>query len=164
VSDTDAAGSAAALLHAELTVVVNALWFEIDHSDGATVPNFFTDDAELTFFGHTVRGRAEIAEVYRARTARGPRVSRHLATNLHVVHSEPATVRAQSVVVLHAEDGRAPIRSTAPLLVADVHDLFVRPTAGSVAPYGWLLAARRLEHCFAAPAAVLAVPTGEERS
>jgi len=36
-----------ALLHAELSMLVSALWFEIDHRDGAAAAGFFTADADI---------------------------------------------------------------------------------------------------------------------
>lgn len=152
-----------ALLRAELSAVVTDLWFEIDHRDGAAAADFFTADARLTFSRHTLRGRDEIAAVYRTRAARGPRVSRHLVSNLHVVRHDLDTAETLSVLVLHAADGAAPIPSTAPLLVADVHDHFVRAGPPPDDRPGWLIASRHIHHRFVAPGAVLAVPTDLEQ-
>jgi hypothetical protein len=148
-----------ALLHAELSMLVSALWFEIDHRNGAAAANFFTADAELTFSRRTFRGTAEIDGVYRDRAARGPRVSRHLASNLHVLRREAGAVDAVSALVLFARDGEPPIPATVPVLVADVFDRFVRPGAPDRALHGWLIASRRIESRFLLPGDVLAVPT-----
>jgi hypothetical protein len=148
-----------ALLHAELSMLVSALWFEIDHRNGAAAAGFFTADAELTFSRRTFRGTAEIDGVYRDRAARGPRVSRHLASNLHVLRREAGAVDAVSALVLFARDGEPPVPSTVPVLVADVFDRFVRPGAPDRAPHGWLIASRRIESRFLLPGDVLAVPT-----
>lgn len=152
-----------ALLHAELSMLVSALWFEIDHRDGAAAAGFFTADAELTFSRRTFHGTAQIDGVYRDRAARGPRVSRHLASNLHVLRREAGAVDAVSALVLFARDGEPPVPATVPVLVADVFDRFVRPgapdRAPDRAPHGWLIASRRIESRFLLPGDVLAVPT-----
>lgn len=150
---------APALLHAELSVLVNALWFEIDHGDGSGASAFFTSDAELTFSRRTFRGTAEIDGVYATRAARGPRVSRHITSNLHVVRHEHDAVEAVSVLVLHAQDGVPPLPATAPVLVADVIDRFVRADPDGGVGQRWLIASRRIENRFLAPGDVLAVPT-----
>ncbi len=96
-----------ALVHAHLSTLLTALWFEIDHGDGSGASGFFTGDAELTFSRRTFRGTDEIDGVYRARAARGPRVSRHLMSNVHVQRHEPDLVEAVSALVLYAHDGKA---------------------------------------------------------
>lgn len=146
----------AAAVHAELSMLVAALWFEIDHRDGSAAAGFFTADADLTFSHRTFRGTEEIDAVYRARAARGPRVSRHLASNLHVLHHEGGgeVVEAVSALVLFAQAGEPPVPTTVPVLVADVFDRFVRRE-----PVRWLIASRRIESRFLLPGDVFAVPT-----
>ncbi|MFE2447518.1 nuclear transport factor 2 family protein [Streptomyces melanosporofaciens] len=152
-----------ALLHTELSMLVTALWYEIDHGDGSAAAGFFTADAELTFSRRTFRGTDEISGVYRDRTARGPRVSCHLMSNFHVLRHESERVEAISALVLYAQDGTPPVPTTVPVLVADVYDRFVR--VGEVAgeadgeAHRWLIASRRIENRFLMPGDVLAVPT-----
>ncbi|MEZ0113282.1 hypothetical protein ABH920_007312 [Catenulispora sp. EB89] len=148
-----------ALVHTELSMLVTALWFEIDHGDGSAASGFFTADAELTFSRRTFRGTDEIDGVYSARTARGPRVSRHLMSNLHILRHETDLVEAVSVLVLHAQDGEPPVPTTVPVLVADVFDRFVRIGGPDGEAPRWLVAARRIENRFLLPGDVLAVPT-----
>lgn len=144
--------------HTELSMLVTALWFEIDHGDGTAAAGYFTPDAELTFSRRTFRGTGEIDGVYRARTARGPRVSRHLLSNFHVLRHETDLVDAVSVLVLHARDGQPPVPTTVPVLIADVFDRFVRVGEPSQLRR-WLIASRRIENRFLSPGDVLAVPT-----
>jgi hypothetical protein len=148
-----------ALVHAELSMLVTALWFEIDHGDGSAASSFFTADAELTFSRRTFRGTDEIDGVYSDRTARGPRVSRHLMSNFHILRHETGLVEAVSVLVLYAQDGEPPIPTTVPVLVADVFDRFVRGGEPDGEARRWLIASRRIENCFLMPGDVLAVPT-----
>ena len=148
-----------ARLHTELSMLVTALWYEIDHGDGSTASGFFTADAELTFSRRTFRGTEQINGVYRDRAARGPRVSRHLMSNLHVLQQQVDTVETLSVLVLHAQDGTPPIPTTVPVLVADVFDRFVRSRGPDEQARRWLIASRRIENRFLVPGDVLAVPT-----
>jgi len=147
-------------LHGELLVVVTALWFEIDHGDGSGASAFFTPDAELRFIDRSFLGTTEIDAVYRARTERGRRVSRHLVTNLHVVRADEASASAISALILIADDGEPPRPTTTPLMVADVVDEFVRTGDR------WLISSRHVREMFRAPDSVLAVPTraGDARS
>jgi hypothetical protein len=150
---------ALALVYAELSMLVTALWFEIDHGDGSAASSFFTADAELTFSRRTFRGTDEINGVYSDRAARGPRVSRHLMSNFHVLRHETDLVEAVSALVLYAQDGKPPIPTTVPVLVADVIDRFVRVGEPDGEARGWLIASRRIENRFLVPGDVLAVPT-----
>lgn len=148
-----------ALVHTELSNLVTSLWFEIDHSDGSTASRFFTADAELTFSRRTFRGTDEINGVYSDRAARGPRVSRHLMSNLHVLRHEADLVEAVSALVLYAQDGEPPVPTTVPVLIADVFDRFVRVGEPDGRAQRWLIASRRIENRFLMPGDVLAVPT-----
>lgn len=150
---------ALALVHVELSALVTALWFEIDHGDGSAASGFFTADAELTLSRRTFRGTDEIDSVYRDRAARGPRVSRHLMTNFLVLRRETHFVDAVSALVLHAQDGEGPMSTTVPVLVADVFDRFVRAGEQDRGARRWLIASRRIENRFLVPGDVLAVPT-----
>jgi hypothetical protein len=147
-------------LHSELLAVVTALWFEIDHGDGSSASAFFTPDAELRFIDRSFRGTTEIDAVYRTRTERGPRVSRHLVTNLHVLRADDARASVISALLLFADDGEPPRPTVAPLMIGDVIDEFVRTGDR------WLISSRHVREVFRAPDSVLAVPTrgGEVRA
>jgi hypothetical protein len=148
-----------ARLHTELSMLVAALWYEIDHGDGSAASGFFTADAELTFSRRTFRGTDQIDSVYRDRAARGPRVSRHLMSNLHVLRRQIDAVETVSALVLYAQDGTPPIPTTVPVLVADVFDRFTRSRDPDGQARRWLIASRRIENRFLLPGDVLAVPT-----
>jgi SnoaL-like domain len=147
-------------LHGELLAVVTALWFEIDHGDGSGASAFFTPDAELRFIDRSFVGTAEIDAVYRARTERGRRVSRHLVTNLHVTQADEASASVISALILFADDGEPPRPTVAPVMIGDVVDEFVRTGDR------WLISSRHVREVFRAPDSVLAVPThsGEVRA
>ncbi|MFJ4654401.1 nuclear transport factor 2 family protein [Nocardia sp. NPDC088792] len=157
--DRAVGGQSLARVHTDLSMLVTALWFEIDHGDGSAASGFFTADAELTFSRKTFRGTDEIDGVYRERTARGPRVSRHLMSNFHILRHDTDLVEAVSALVLYAQDGTPPIPATAPVLVADVFDRFTRVGTPDGEAGSWLIASRRIENRFLVPGDVLAVPT-----
>ncbi|MEH0421417.1 nuclear transport factor 2 family protein [Streptomyces sp. B21-083] len=137
----------------ELLEVVTALWFEVDHHNGALASGFFLPDAELRFAARSFHGTDEIDAVYADRAARGPRVSRHVVTNLHVTAAAADRASAVSTVILFAEDGEPPRPTVTPAMVGDVADVFER--------HGdrWLIRSRRIDQLFIAPTTVLAVPT-----
>lgn len=140
-------------LREELLEVVTALWFEIDHREGARASSFFVPDAELRFFAKTLHGTAEIDEVYARRAASGPRLSRHVVTNFHITSADTDRALAVSIVILFGEDGEAPRPTVTPTLVADVADVFERHGGR------WLIRSRRIDPLFIAPTTVLPVPT-----
>lgn len=140
-------------LREQLLEVVTALWFDIDQRNGAGASKFFTSDAELRFSERSFHGTAEIDAVYATRAARGPRVSRHVVTNMHVTASDLDAASAVSTLILYAEDGEAPRPSTAPAMVGEVRDEFVRRSDR------WLIRRRSIDSLFIAPSTVLAVPT-----
>lgn len=145
-------------LTGELLDAVNTLWFEIDHSGGSAASGFFTPNATLTFDQRTFTGTAEIDHVYATRAARGPRVSRHLATNLVVVRSDTTTATAISTMLLFAQDGTAPQMLTSPTAVGDVTDDFV------LSDGRWLIRSRVIRMLFLASDNALAVPTQKPKS
>jgi 2-keto-3-deoxy-L-rhamnonate aldolase RhmA len=140
-------------LRDELLALVTAVWFEIDRTDGKSVSRYFTDDATLAIARSRAVGTGEIDDLYANRQARGPRVSRHCVTNLHVVEAGASSVRASSTLLLFAEDGEAPLTRMAPALVADVEDTFVHREGR------WLIQSRHIKPQFLPEEGGLAVPT-----
>lgn len=140
---------------------LNALFFHrVDHESGVGVAELFVEDGVYIAGPRRAAGRAAIDETYRARHARGARVSRHVVSNHLVVDldtsgPEPiATV--ESLLSLYAEDGTAPRPAAAPILVADFHDRLVR------GPLGWRYVERRLTPQFLSSAVKPVLPMTEE--
>jgi hypothetical protein len=141
-------------LQQELAQVITAVWYEIDHTDGTGVSAYFAVDATLTISQATAQGTSEIDALYATRHARGPRVSRHCVTNVHVLEGDATSAVVISTLLLYAEDGEAPRHRMAPVLVADVEDTFVRATGR------WLIQKRHIRTQFQpAHGRGLAVPT-----
>lgn len=139
-------------LREELLEVVTALWFDIDHRNGTGASGFFLPDGEVRFGERAFRGTAEIDALYATRAGRGPRVSRHVATNLHVTGAGPGTASAVSILTLFAEDGEPPRPAVTPAMVGDVTDVFEQREGR------WLIRSRLIEQLFIVPATVIAVP------
>lgn len=139
-------------LRAELMSVLTGLWYEIDHNGGASAATFFTSEAELRFSNAMFQGTTEIAQVYADRSARGPRVSRHVVTNLQLLEVKTERVRAVSVLLLFGADGEPPRPSTLPAMVGDVFDEF------ELRDGRWLIRSRWIQNLFIGPATELAVP------
>lgn len=137
----------------ELNAIVVAIWFDIDQRNGSGVSAHFTREGTLTFGGPVFTGRDEIDACYAARSGRGPRVARHVATNLHITPSGTDTASAVSTLLLFAQDGEPPRPTVVPTMVGDVTDEFVRDGDR------WLIRARRIDTLFVAPDTELAVPT-----
>nr|WP_179275240.1 nuclear transport factor 2 family protein [Rhodococcus sp. 06-1059B-a] len=107
-----------------------AYWFDVDHRCGAGAHLLFTEDGELQFESARVVGQSAIEALYRARAARGPRVSRHVLSNVHIHTWTDNSVEVVSVLTLYAQDGLAPQSNTNPIAVADVHDRLVETAEG----------------------------------
>lgn len=140
-------------LTSKLLSLVIAVWFAVDHTDGAGVSSYFTPDAELRLGSRSFCGTTEINSVYAARTARGPRVSRHLVTNLHVTSTADDHATAVSNLLLFAQDGEPPRPTVTPAVVSDVLDEF------ELRDGIWLIRSRHIITLFASPDVELAVPT-----
>ncbi|MEU3513491.1 nuclear transport factor 2 family protein, partial [Streptomyces longwoodensis] len=140
-------------LTADLNALLAAVWFEVDHRDGQGVSSHCTPDAEIWFGEHVVRGTAEIDATYAARAKRGPRVSRHLVTNLHVTSFTADRAAAVSCLLLFAQDGQPPQNIAPPAMVGDVRDEFALHDGR------WLITSRRMTVLFSSPQTSLAVPT-----
>ena len=113
-------------VRAEIEALNVEFWYRVDHQDGKGVADLFTEDGVYSVPGGRNVGRAAIADAYVQRAARGPRVSRHVHSNLRVTMEAPDRARGLSVLTLWARDGEAPQPLTLPVSVADVHDLYVR--------------------------------------
>lgn len=135
-----------------LSAVITALWYEIDHNEGTRASAYFTPDAELRIESASFRGSAAIDELYRERASRGPRVSRHLVTNVHLVEVEGRRAETISALLLFAEDGLPPRQNMLPTLVADVCDKF-EFTDGE-----WRIRSRWIRNLFLSSPSHLAVP------
>jgi hypothetical protein len=116
----------AALIRAQIAALNVEFWYRVDHQNGDGVADLFTEDGVYSIAGGRNAGRAAIAASYVARAARGPRVSRHVHSNLRLTVESPSRARAVSILTLWARDGEAPLALTLPVSVSDVHDAYIK--------------------------------------
>ncbi len=138
--------------------VIIGIWYDIDHRDGSRVSRYFWPDATIMFSERLVRGRAEIDATYAARVARGPRLSRHVVSNIHLAELSEDRAKVVSTFRLYAADGHPVAANTEPLTVEDLVDDFRRTDDGE-----WLIEHRVMIHLFVRTDAQFAVPTLADR-
>jgi uncharacterized protein (TIGR02246 family) len=139
--------------------IIIGIWYDIDHQDGSGVSRCFWPDGTILFSERLVRGRAAIDATYAARVARGPRLSRHIVSNVHLASLTADTARVVSTFRLYAADGHPVAPNTEPLSINDCIDDFRRTADGE-----WLIEHRAMVHLFARPDAVFAVPVTADTS
>lgn len=131
MTDRTASGRAA-IEHA-----VHHSWNIVDRTDGSTVHQGYAENAVFVTPAKTLSGRSEIAAGHLARHANGPRLSRHIVSNLEV-RRDGAHATADYVLTLFSGTGSAPLRLTSAQAVCDVEDHWER-VAGE-----WMIARREL--------------------
>jgi uncharacterized protein (TIGR02246 family) len=119
-----------ALIRAHIEALNVEFWYRVDHQNGDGVAELFCEDGVYSVPGGRNAGRGAIAESYVKRAARGPRVSRHVFSNLRLTIETPALARGVSMLTLWARDGEAPLALTLPVSVSDVHDTYVKGDDG----------------------------------
>ncbi|HEX7080652.1 MAG TPA: nuclear transport factor 2 family protein [Gammaproteobacteria bacterium] len=120
----------------------------LDHGDIDALVGLFTEDALYTHGARRSKGRKAIEALFRARTAAGPRTSRHLYSGLTLEIESRTRAAGTSVCMTFAQAGLPPLSPAVPILVADFHDVYVRGDDGR-----WLFESRRIERIFEDPSA-----------
>ncbi len=134
--------------------IIIATWHDIDVGDATDVQHYFTPDARLIFgTSAPIVGRQAIHDGYQTRRAQGPRLSRHVVSNVFVTSGDDQTVHTTCCFQLYAGNGVAPLPHPEPIAVAEQLDRFVRGEDGR-----WLIAERRITTLFADPTTVFNRP------
>ena len=131
--------------HTEITQAVYRSWWNVDRAAGVGSELLYTEDGVCVMPALTMTGRDEIVRGYAARQAHGPRLSRHLVSNLVTDHHDDDRVTATYALTLFARNGVAPQELESPSAICDVVDDFIRTGDG------WLIRQRVLEAVFVAP-------------
>ena len=119
-------------------------WHEVDTNWGRDAHLFFTEDGVFrNSVGKAREGRAAIHAFYNSREARGPRVVRHVISNLRVLPAVGNEVASHWILQIFAADGVAPLPSEPAILVADVTDVCRREADGR-----WRYALRQIDGLF----------------
>lgn len=140
----------------QIQQLISEFAYRIDLMGGDTVAELFAEDGYYEADGKRSTGRKAIREAYELRSARGPRQSRHLFTNLRVVGTDGSTYCATTIMLLFARDGYG-IHAAEPLLVADIEDVYQMDQNGEI-----VIKSRRLTTVFADPAHQPILPLGHE--
>lgn len=123
-----------------------AFCHHLDHDDVDALLDLFVDDVYYTHGGRVSRGKAELEQVFRGRSAAQPRTSRHLYSGLKLDIESATAARGTSVCMTFGQYGEPPLSPAIPTLVADFVDAYVRGADGR-----WRFAERHIHRIFVAP-------------
>jgi len=123
-----------------------AFCYHLDHDEVEALLELFVDDVYYTHGTRVSRGRAELAEVFRGRSATETRTARHLYSGLKVDIESATRARGTSVCMTFAAYGDPPLTPAIPTLVADFVDEYLRGDDGR-----WRIKERHIHRIFVAP-------------
>jgi hypothetical protein len=154
---------AAATAATQLHHLVMEFAAELDHNNGQTIDELYTEDGLLYMGARPIEGRAAILGFYKERLARlaveqkdGVRTSRHVFTNVRVRLDAEDRATVDFISVQYAGEGKPPIMGlTAPTSVADCKMLCRLEADGA-----WRVAQFSGEPCFLAGDPFLAKSLG----
>ena len=123
-----------------------AFCYHLDHNEVDALLELFVDDVYYTHGSRVSRGKAELAEVFRNRSATETRTARHMYSGLKLDIESPTRARGTSVCMTFAAYGEPPLSPAIPTLVADFVDQYVRSDDGR-----WRFKERHIHRIFVAP-------------
>ena len=123
-----------------------AFCYHLDHDEVDALLELFVDDVYYTHGTRVSRGKAELAEVFRGRSATETRTARHLYSGLKVEIESATRARGTSVCMTFAAYGEPPLTPAIPTLVADFVDEYLRGDDGR-----WRIKERHIHRIFVAP-------------
>jgi len=123
-----------------------AFCYHLDHDEVDALLELFVDDVYYTHGTRVSRGRAELAEVFRGRSATETRTARHLYSGLKLDIESATRARGTSVCMTFAAYGDPPLTPAIPTLVADFVDEYLRGDDGR-----WRIKERHIHRIFVAP-------------
>jgi hypothetical protein len=118
----------------------------LDHNEVDALLELFVDDVYYTHGSRVSRGKAELTEVFRSRSATETRTARHLYSGLKLDIESATRARGTSVCMTFAAYGEPPLSPAIPTLVADFVDQYVRGDDGR-----WRFKERHIHRIFVAP-------------
>ena len=123
-----------------------AFCYHLDHNEVDALLELFVDDVYYTHGSRVSRGKAELAEVFRNRSATETRTARHMYSGLKLDIESPTRARGTSVCMTFAAYGEPPLTPAIPTLVADFVDEYLRGDDGR-----WRIKERHIHRIFVAP-------------
>jgi hypothetical protein len=95
-------------------------WYEVDHNWGRRAHTYYVPDGKFMIGDKTMVGVEAIANFYKWREGRGERAARHVVTNFRRSDGEELCTRLECILILYAADGRPPLPSESPVMIADI--------------------------------------------
>jgi hypothetical protein len=133
-------------IRAALEDLNTAFCHHLDHDEVDALLELFVDDVYYTHGSRVSRGKAELEQVFRSRSATQPRTARHLYSGLKLTIESATRARGTSVCMTFGQYGEPPLSPAIPTLVADFVDTYVRGTDGR-----WRFQERHIHRIFVAP-------------
>jgi SnoaL-like protein len=124
-----------------------AFCYHLDHDDVDALLELFVDDIYYTHGSRVSRGKNELEQVFRSRSATERRTARHLYSGLKLDIESPTAARGTSVCMTFGAYGEPPHSPAIPTLVADFVDAYVRGSDGR-----WRFKERHIHRIFVDPA------------
>lgn len=143
-------------IRAALEDLNTAFCHHLDHDDVDALLELFVDDVYYTHGSRVSRGKAELEEVFRSRSATQKRTARHLYSGLKLDIESATHARGTCVCMTFADYGEPPLTPAIPTLVADFVDEYVRGDDGR-----WRFKERHIYRIFVDPKN--AGPVGQKR-
>jgi hypothetical protein len=143
-------------IRAALEDLNTAFCYHLDHNEVDALLELFVDDVYYTHGGRVSRGKAELEQVFRRRSASETRTARHLYSGLKLDIESAAHARGTCVCMTFGAYGEPPLSPAVPTLVADFVDAYVRGDDGR-----WRFRERHIRRIFVAPDNT--GPIGQER-
>jgi SnoaL-like domain len=123
-----------------------AFCYHLDHNEVDALLELFVDDVYYTHGSRVSRGKAELEQVFRSRSAENPRTSRHLYSGLKLDIESATHARGTSVSLTFGQYGQPPLSPAIPTLVADFVDAYVCGEDGR-----WRFQERHIHRIFVDP-------------
>lgn len=133
-------------IRAALEDLNTAFCHHLDHDDVDALLELFIDDVYYTHGSRVSHGKAELAEVFRSRSATEKRTARHLYSGLKLDIESATRARGTCVCMTFAAYGEPPLSPAIPTLVADFVDEYVRGDDGR-----WRFKERHIHRIFVDP-------------
>ena len=124
-----------------------AFCYHLDHDDVDALLELFVDDIYYTHGSRVSRGKSELEQVFRSRSATERRTARHLYSGLKLDIESATAARGTSVCMTFGAYGEPPLSPAIPTLVADFVDAYVRGSDGR-----WRFKERHIHRIFVDPA------------
>jgi len=133
-------------IRAALEDLNTAFCHHLDHDDVDALLELFVDDVYYTHGSRVSRGKAELQEVFRGRSATEKRTARHLYSGLKLEIESATRARGTCVCMTFADYGEPPLSPAIPTLVADFVDEYARGGDGR-----WRIKERHIHRIFVDP-------------